>query len=99
MGNLTKKWKDIINKCNSHGIPVPLIRDPKSGLGSVSLTLAFLSFNVWLVSIIGKAAGALGGIDTAQTMNMVIICFSLYFGRKFQKDDKGIIVEAPETKE
>lgn len=99
MKDFFKRWKQFIASMNSRGVPVPMIRDPKSGLGSVSLTLAFISFNVWLISIIGKAAGALGGIDTSQTMNMVIVCFSLYFGRKFQKDDKGVIVEASSDKE
>lgn len=73
---------------NSNGIPIPMIRDPKSG-SSVSLTLVFISFNVWLVSIIGKAAGALGGMDPQQTLNMFMVCAGLYFGRKFQKDEKG----------
>lgn len=73
---------------NSKGIPVPMIRDPKSG-ASVSLTLMFISFNIWLVSIIGKAAGALGGMDPNQTLNMFMACAGLYFGRKFQRDEKG----------
>ncbi len=93
---MKQKWINFINKLNSRGIPIPMIRDGKTGQASVSLTLVFISFNVWLISIIGKAAGALGGMDTNQTMNMVIICFSLYFGRKFQKDEKGVIVEQPQ---
>lgn len=78
---------------------MPMIRDPKSG-ASVSLTLVFISFNIWVVSIIGKAAGALGGIDPSQTLNMFIVCTGLYFGRKFQKDEKGkMTVEGKDEKE
>lgn len=81
-----ERWKKFVGNLNSKGIPVPLIRDPKSNRASVSLTLVFISFNIWILSIIGKYALALGGIDPSQTLNMVMVCFSLYFGRKFQKD-------------
>lgn len=88
---LFEKWKQFINDMNSKGIPVPMIRDGKTGKGSVSLTLVFISFNVWLISIIGKAAGALGGMDPSQTLSMFMTCAGLYFGRKMQKDEKGAI--------
>lgn len=89
--DLVAKWKKFANDMNSKGVPVPMIRDGKTGMGSVSLTLVFVSFNVWLVSIIGKAAGALGGMDPSQTLNMFMVCAGLYFGRKMQKDAKGNI--------
>lgn len=93
---LLDKWKSFVRGMNERGVPIPMIRDPKSG-ASVSLTLVFISFNVWLVSIIGKAAGALGGMDPQQTLNMFIVCAGLYFGRKFQKDEQGgITVEGKE---
>jgi hypothetical protein len=94
-----EKWKQFVSDMNSKGVPVPMIRDGKSGRGSVSLTLVFLSFNVWLVSIIGKASGALGGMDPSQTLNMFMVCSGLYFGRKFQKDKDGnMTVEGKEPK-
>ncbi len=80
-----KRWRDFVNKLNSKGIPAPMMRDPKNGRASVSLTLVFISFNFWMISVVGKAAGAFGGIDPQQTFNMVMLCFGLYFGRKFQK--------------
>lgn len=85
-----QKWMDIVNKANSAGIPIPLVRDAKTGLGSMSLTLVFLSFNVWLMSVIGKVAGHLGGMNPDQCLNMFLACAGLYWGRKFQKDDKKI---------
>jgi len=75
---------------NTRGVPIPLIRDPKSGNGSVSLTLVFISFNIWLISVIGKAAGALGGMNPDQCLNMFLSVAALYFGRKFQSDGKKI---------
>lgn len=89
--DIGNKWKNIISNMNSCGIPIPLIRDPKTGTGSVSLTLVFLSFNTWLISVIGKAAGALGGMNTDQCLSMFISVAALYFGRKFQTDSKGKI--------
>lgn len=100
MKDLFEKWKQFVNNMNKLGIPFPTVRDPKSGFGSISLTLVFLSFNIWVVSIIGKYAGQLGGIDPSQTLNMFLVCVGLYFGRKFQKDEKGaIIIEEPTKKE
>lgn len=82
LDDLKNKWCELSNKMSVKGIPMPVIRDPKTGQGSVSLTLVFISFNVWLVSVIGKAAGALGGMDPAQTLNMFVSCAALYWGRK-----------------
>lgn len=88
MEDMKKKWMELVNKMNSRGIPIPLVRDAKTGLGSMSLTLVFISFNVWLISVIGKAAGALGGMNPDQTLNMFLACAGLYWGRKFQSDGK-----------
>ena len=94
---MIEKWKQFIENMNTKGIPVPMIRDGKTNSPSVSLTLVFISFNVWLISVIGKAAGALGGMDAGQTLQMFMICTGLYFGRKLQKDDKGVTVEAKDS--
>jgi hypothetical protein len=84
-------WKKLISEMNSRGIPFPMIRDGKTGQASVSLSLLIVSFLVWLVSIIGKAAGALGGMDSAQCLQMFMVCSGLYFGRKMQRDPKGAL--------
>lgn len=89
IGKLKDKWDQVVRDANRRGIPIPMIREPKTGLGSVSLTLVFISFNVWLISVIGKAAGALGGVDSGQCLQMFLACAGLYWGRKFQSDGKG----------
>lgn len=99
--DLTKikdKWESIVRGANRRGIPIPMVRDPSTGLGSVSLTLVFISFNVWLVSVIGKAAGALGGVDASQCLQMFLACAGLYWGRKFQSDGKGKVELSQEKK-
>jgi hypothetical protein len=77
-------WKNFVNKLNSHGVPLPTIRDPLTGRGSISLTLVFISFNAVLVGLVGKWSGALGGVDIAQALNLFYACAALYWGRKFQ---------------
>ena len=94
--DLKAKWNEFVDNMNKKGIPIPTIRDPKTGAGSVTLTMVFMSFNVWMVSVVGKAAGALGGMDSSQCLNMFVACAGLYLGRKFQKDEKGVSVEGTE---
>jgi hypothetical protein len=98
---LLERWKNFINDMNSKGVPMPMIRDSKTGRGSVSLTLVFLSFNLWIVSVVGKWSGQFGGISPSETLNMFMVCAGLYFGRKMQKDPKGQITveEKPDEKE
>lgn len=82
--NLKKSWSNFVNNMNEKGIPLPTLRDPKTGFGSVSLTLVFISFNIVAFGLIGKAAGVLGGVDLAQALNLFYATAALYWGRKFQ---------------
>ena len=91
LSDLKDKWIAVVSKANLLGVPLPTIRDPKSGRGSVSLTLVFISFNFCIFAMVSKWSGDIGGIDPAQAFNLFIACAGLYFGRKFQKDEKGIV--------
>jgi hypothetical protein len=77
-------WRKAVDKFNGQGVPLPTIRDPQTGRGSVSLTFVFISFNLVVVGVVGKWSGALGGIDIAQALNLFYACAALYWGRKFQ---------------
>lgn len=74
---------------NAKGVPIPLVR--VDGKASLSGTLVVASFTIWAISIMGKAAGALGGMDSAACFQMFIACGGLYWGRKFQRDEKGAV--------
>jgi len=87
---LKKKWLDFVASMNSKGVPLPLVRDPKTGIGSVSLTLVFVSFNVVIVGLVGKWSKALDGIDLTQALNLFYACGALYFGRNMSS--KGLQV-------
>jgi len=84
INKLKTQWKTFTADMNKRGIPLPTVRDPKTALGSISLTLVFVSFNIVLVGLVGKWAGALGGIDLTQALNLFYACAALYWGRKFQ---------------
>lgn len=82
-------WKKFVNDMNEKGIPIPLVR--VDGKASLSASLVVASFTIWVISIMGKAAGALGGMDSNACFQMFIACGGLYWGRKFQRDEKGNI--------
>lgn len=106
IASIIAKWKEFVNKLNSKGIPFPMVRDPKSGMGSVSLTMVATSFGVMVIAIIMALALAVnkwGGFfdSDANALNDIKEAFwmafeaaglstSLYFGRKFQRDDKKV---------
>lgn len=95
LSNFKKKWSDFISKMNEMGVPLPTVRDPKTGKGSISLTLVFLSFNIVLIGLVGKWAGALGGIDLTQALNLFYACAALYWGRKFQSGNSSLGDQEP----
>jgi hypothetical protein len=82
------KLKELLNKMNKSGIPVPTIKDPKHGVGSVSLTMVVVSFGVCVLGIIGKVSQFLGDVDMSQGLVLLTISCSLYFGRQMQSNNK-----------
>jgi hypothetical protein len=89
--------KATLNRYNKEGVPLPMIRDPKTGKGSVSLTMLFISFNVVLIGLAGKFAGAFGGIDITQALALFYACGTMYLGRKFQKSNTATLDPAQKT--
>ena len=84
------KVKEFINKMNDKGIPVPMVRDPKTGKGSVTLTLVFISANIVLVALLNSFANVFKGVDTGNAITWFTICLGAYLGRKMQKDGNKI---------
>jgi hypothetical protein len=84
MDKLYKKWKNFVNNMNRCGVPVPTIRDPKTGIGSISLTLVFLSSVFVIVGIVGKWSKIVGEIDMNNAMEFFYASSALYFGRQWQ---------------
>lgn len=112
--NLAEKWKEFVTKCNEKGIPVPMARDPKTKEGSVSLTMVVASFGLMAVCTgmaIGLVVNKFGGFFTDEAsalaalkeaffmaFQMSTLSCGLYWGRKFQRDEKGAVSVEGEKK-
>lgn len=96
-----KDWQQFVDKMNRKGIPVPVVRDPKTGKGSVSLTLVFLS-SIWVqIGLIGKITGWLGGFDMQSAIYWFCACATLYWTRNLggtKSDPTLTLPSEPEPK-
>jgi hypothetical protein len=87
----------FLNNLNKKGIPLPLLRDPTTSQGSVSLTMMVTSFAICIVTLAGKITKVFGEVEYANCLWLFGICSSLYFGRKLGKNSlKGIKNEQEE---
>jgi hypothetical protein len=89
-----EKWKHIVEAANDRGIPLPMVRDPNTLEGSVSLTLVCMSAFLVVVGIVGKAAGYIGGIDMNSAFNFFYASTTLYFGHSWVHKDA---IDQPKT--
>lgn len=103
--NLLKDWKSFVARMNAIGVPLPTIRDPKSGRGDVALTLVVISSIYVQLGLIGKFTTYFQGIDIVQALNWFYACCALYWARKLSSDGKGKVdlgesvpPEAPQPK-
>lgn len=90
-------WKEFVNKLNEKGIPLPTLKDPQTGKGSVTLTLVFISANIVIVALLNSFAKVFKGVDTDNAIQFFLICLGGYLGRKFQTKN-GASIEAPSDK-
>jgi hypothetical protein len=113
--NLISKWKEIITKMNSSGIPAPTVRDPKTGLGSVTCTLVVVSAGLCTGSILLMLGTCLAKISNDFVLNpetaaqihdafvsslqFLIASLGAYLGRKMQRDANGAISMEKSDKE
>lgn len=79
---MKKKWNKFVNFCTKKGIPVPVIRDPKTNKPSVSLTLLVVSSGIVIFGLFNKVAKLVDGVDMNSALSFFYSSASLYFGRK-----------------
>jgi hypothetical protein len=91
--------RDFISRMNAKGVPLPLIRDSKTGIGSVSLTLVFLSSIYVQLALLNSFALLFKGVDVINALYWHGLCLSLYFGRSFKKDGNKVELSGDDTKE
>ena len=98
---MLNKWKQFVVRMNDKGIPVPMVRDPNTLEGSVSLSLVCVSTLLVVVGIVGKWSGKLGGIDMVNAMQFFYASCTLYFGHswvhKSEETPKGDAVDNPDA--
>lgn len=76
-----------------------MIRDPKTGVGSVSLSLLAISA-IWVqLSLVGKIIKIAGGLDSESAIYWFCSCAALYFGRKISGGKSNPTLGEPEPSE
>jgi hypothetical protein len=85
MNNLYEKFKKQIASWQKNGVPILFWRDEQKKSPSVSLTMMLISFILCVLSVIGKFTRIAEGVDVENSMQLLIITSSLYFGRSFSK--------------
>lgn len=111
---LVKKWKSFVLYLNDTGLPLPMIRDPKTKTASVTLTLVVMAATLCGISILfmlGSAVAKLTGflvlnVETVAqiktgfdcSFQFLIAALSTYTARKFQRDSKGSLTVEEEDK-
>jgi hypothetical protein len=100
---LKQGWLNLINRMNRLGIPVPVVRDPRTGKGSITASLVVFSSGLFgfcimfmLAASVAKWAGAfvmtteaLLQVKTAADYSFQFLLAALggYLGRHFQKGE------------
>ena len=77
--NLTKALYKIAVKYNEKGVPIPLIRDQHMNGGSLPGTMFFISFNIAMVTLIGKVTARLGNVDYSNVMWLLGLTGGFWF--------------------
>ena len=109
--DIKDKWMAFVDKMNKCGIPVPTVRDPKTGSGSITAALVVFSSGLlgfciifMLASTIAKWAGffALTDLSMAQVKTAADYSFQFllaalggYLGRHLQKGPATISLDGP----
>lgn len=86
LNDVVKGLTSAANKMNERGLPLPLLRDNKTGKGSYTLTMFWVSFNVAIITLVGKVTKLLGDVDYSNVLWLLGITGGFYMGRKFSKD-------------
>lgn len=103
-------WKSFSNHLNVNGIPLPMVKDPKTGQGSVTVTLVVAASGGCIASVILMLSVFIAKInswfilndDTLESLQMafdssfelLLASLAAYLGRKWQSSRKNDIASA-----
>jgi hypothetical protein len=94
-----EQLKQIFLQANSEGIPLPLLRDNKTGKGSYTLTMFWMSFNLSILLLAGKITKLVGDVEYSNVLWLLGITGGMYLGRRTQESKTGVVVEGSENDE
>ena len=77
--------KTLIARMNELGVPLPMVRDPATGKGSVSVTLVVISGGYVMLALLNSAAQLIKGVDVVNALYWFGMCYSGYLGRTIIK--------------
>lgn len=86
LDEILKSMRKAAGDMNEKGLPLPLLRDNKTGKGSYTLTMFWVSFNIAIITLVGKVTKVLGEVDYSNVLWLLGITGGFYMGRKFKKD-------------
>lgn len=100
---LLAKLKEKMIALNEEGIPLPLLRDNKKDHGSYPLTMFFITFNIAMITLIGKITKFLGDVDYSNVIWLLVTTGGFWvvetLGRKISIDGTKISIEDEAKKE
>ena len=76
-----KDIKDFIDRANKLGIPIPMARDPKIGVASVTLSLVMTSAICVIISLVSDK------VDKSGALSFHALALGSYLGRKVMTGD------------
>ncbi len=91
MNQLVAKLKQLIQKMNEAGIPLPLFRI--NGAATLTGTMVVMSFTSALLGQIGKVTKLIGDVDLTQANYLVIITLGAYLGRRISGNKDNAALE------
>jgi len=95
---MPEKLKQLLLKLNRDGIPIPLLRDPKSGMGSISFTLTIVSATIVAVGLVLNST-KLVEINVSDAEYWFMACAGLYFGRNMSTNSATKTVQLDNKEE
>lgn len=103
LNDFKDKWISFVNRMNKYGVPVPVVRDPRTGKGSITAALVVFSAGLFgfcilfmIASTVAKWAGlfamtdlAIAQVKTAADYSFQFLLAALggYLGRHLQKGE------------
>lgn len=95
------KLNEKLVKMNEEGIPLPYIRDSHINGGSLPGTMFFISFNIAILTLLGKVTKYLGDVDYSNVIWLLVTTGGFWtveaLGKKITiSKDKSVGVEGEE---